>query len=738
MTGSDGAPRSIPGVHPWHITTAAIPETMNLKNNQTSHQFNVENFDDSILQILDIDGKQVGELPALDDEQLTGLFVSMVKTRAFDENALRLQRTGRIPAYYPCAGMETHVAVPAALQARDWVFTAYREQGVRLARGVPEINELALWRGMPYAVWNPGAFRITPLNATIGTHIPQTTGYGYAARMLGNDEVALAMFGDGATSEGDFHAGLNAAGVWKTPTVFFCQNNLYAQSTPLNQQTASQTLAQKALAYGMQGVRVDGMDVLAVYSAVKRAVDKARDGDGPTLIESLCYRYTAHSTYDGTPVYRTRDEEGEWLEKDPLIRMRAFLESRGLDAAGLEDQERARMKKTLTAAIDELEAMPLPPREKVFRSVARKMPPRLLEQLHAEQAAAGEELSQIPEASRLIPYDDPDFPQETAAMTMVEALNSALRHGMDESDNMLILGEDVGREGGVFRVTADMYEKYGPERMLDTPLCEIGIAGAAVGMAIAGARPVVEIEFGGFSYTSFDQIVFHIARYPWRTMGEFSMPIVIRMPGGGGHEGYEGHSDAPEAFYAHAPGGLSVVYPSNPKDAKGLLASALKSDDPVVFFEPVAKYFEREEGVPVDHYEISIGKARIERAGTDVTVVAYGNAVGISAAAAETLSKEGVSTEVIDLRTLKPWDEETVIQSVKKTGRLVVVHEAPVSGGLGGEIIATVMEKAGFWLETPPVRVGHADIIWAPAKLEPYSMIEPARVVYAVKTVLED
>jgi pyruvate/2-oxoglutarate/acetoin dehydrogenase E1 component len=338
----------------------------------------------------------------------------------------------------------------------------------------------------------------------------------------------------------------------------------------------------------------------------------------------------------------------------------------------------------------------------------------------------------------LIPVEDPEFPHETAAMTLVEALNSALDHGMAETDNMIILGEDVGREGGVFRVTAGMYEKYGPERLLDTPLCEIGIAGAAVGMAIAGARPVVEIEFAGFSYTSFDQIIFHISRFPWRTMGRVNMPIVIRMPGGGGHEGMEGHSDAPEALYAHAPGGMNIVYPSNPKDAKGLMASALKSNDPVMFFEPVAKYFERQEGVPVDHYEISIGKARIEREGKDVTVVTYGNAVGISATAAETLEQEGISIEVIDLRTLKPWDEETVLESVKKTGRLVVVHEAPVSGGLGGEIIATVMEKAGFWLETPPVRVGHADIPWAPAKLEPYSMIEPARVVHAVKTVMED
>jgi len=711
---------------------------MNNQANRTTNPASGIHFDTSIQQVLDVEGKPVGQLPALDDQQLIKLFASMVRTRAFDENAMRLQRTGRIPFYYPCGGMETHVAIPFVLEDRDWIFGSYREQGVRIARGVPMVNELALWRGLPNAAWDHNEFRITPLNVTIGTHIPQTTGYAYAARYLNKNEVTLAIFGDGGTSEGDFHAGLNAAGVWKTPTVFFCQNNQYAQSTPLNEQTASETLAQKAVAYGMDGIRVDGMDVLAVYSAVETAVDRARKGEGPTLIESVCYRYNAHSTYDGTPVYRSREEEAEWLEKDPLIRMRAYLAGKGVDAAGIEAQERDNVKQAMAEALDTLEQMPLPTREQIFRSTAMKMSPRLVEQLHREQSAAGEEISEIPAESRLIPGQDPEFPEETKAMTLVEALNSALDYGMSNTDNMIILGEDVGREGGVFRVTAGMYEKYGAERLLDTPLCEIGIAGAAVGMAIAGARPVVEIEFAGFSYTSFDQIIFHIARYPWRTMGRQNMPIVIRMPGGGGHEGMEGHSDAAEAFYAHAPGGLNIVYPSNPRDAKGLLASALKSEDPVMFFEPIAKYFERQEGVPVDHYEIPIGKARIERAGSDVTVVAYGNAVGISAAAGEMLEKEGVSIEVIDLRTLKPWDEETVIESVRKTGRLVVVHEAPLSGGLGAEIIATVMEKGGYWLETPPVRVGHADIPWAPAKLEPYSMIEPARVVKACKTVLED
>ncbi len=691
-----------------------------------------------VLRFLDGDGNLIDNNHNIDDDRLVELYRQMLRTRAFDEAAMRLQRIGRIPAYYPCAGQETHVAVPSALEDRDWVFSQYREQGVRLARGVPVINELGLWRGMPHAFWDPTEYRITPMNVTIGTHLPQATGYGYGAKLLGKDEISLALFGDGATSEVDFHAALNFAGVWKTPTVFFCQNNRYAQSTPIEQQTASETLAQKANAYGIEGVRVDGMDIIAVHTALDAAVQKARAGGGPTMIESLCYRYTPHSTYDGTPVYRTREEEAEWKEKDPLVRTRAYLLGRGLIDEEFDDKVSTEMRADVDAAIDALEEMPLPPRETSFRSVCHKMPSRLVEQLHEEQAAAGEELSVIADDERYSPGDEIEPDGERKALTLVESLNLALDHAMSERDETVIMGEDVGREGGVFRVTADMYEKYGADRMLDTPLCELGIIGTAIGMSMAGVRPVAEMEFAGFAFTAFDQMISHVARYSWRTVGKVRFPLVIRMPGGGGHEGYEGHSDSTEALFAHPPGCLQVVYPSNATDAKGLLAAALESEDPVIFFEPIAKYFTRYDDVPVEHYTIPIGKARIAREGTDVTIVTYGNTVGISEQAAEQLEDQGVSVEVIDLRSIKPWDEQCVLDSIEKTGRLVVVHEAAKSGGFGAEIIATVMEKGGYLLETPPVRVAHADMPWAVAKLEPYSMIQPERIAAAVRKVMED
>lgn len=688
-------------------------------------------------RILDEQGRLVGNDPGLEEARLLDLYRAMVTAREFDERVLALQRTGRVPAYYQSSGQEASAAAGLVLRPQDWIVTAYREQPIRLARGVPIVEELAVFFNAVDLTWDPLERRITPLNATIGSHIPHATGLAYALRYLHEDAVAVAVFGDGATSEGDFHAGMNFAGVWNAPVVFYCQNNQYAQSTPLVRQTASATIAQKALAYGFEGVRVDGMDALAVHEALAEAVEKARSGGGPTLVEAVMYRYSAHSTYDGEPVYRTRDEEQEWLSKDPLIRMRAYLDDRGLLPAEFDKTVREQTASDVEAAINQLESAGLPGRDAPYRHVYSAMPAHLEDQLHVAQRLSGEATTPVEDADRF-GSSSPVVPDgETAKMTLVEALRAALEYALSNDERVVVLGEDVGVEGGVFRVTSGLHETYGPERLIDTPLSEVGILGSAVGMAMGGMRPVAELEFAGLGYTAFDQIIFHAARYRWRTRGKLTMPMVIRLPGGGGHEGYEGHSDNPENLFVHAPG-LCVVYPSNPIDAKGLMAAALESDDPVVFFEPVVKYFVKHEGVPVEHFTIPIGKARLARSGTDLTIVAYGNAVGIAERAGEQLSMEGVEAEIIDLRSLKPWDRSAVLDSVTKTGRLVVVHEASVIGGFGAEVVATVVEQAGDRLETPPVRVGHPDMVWGQAKLEAYSKIPPEAIVDAARRVMVD
>lgn len=675
---------------------------------------------------LDEVGELVSDEPLpLDDDRLVALLRLMLKARAYDEKCLALQRQGRLAAVYQSSGQEANTAAALALGDEDWLFPAYREPGMLFARGLSVESVMGTFTGNQDDGWDVPGLRIAPIAATIGTHLPHGTGLAYAASLQETGAVALVSFGDGATSEGDFHAALNFGGVWKIPAVFFCNNNQYAQSSPLRIQTAAASLADKAVAYGIPGVRVDGMDALAVYAATAEAVRRARAGEGPTLIEAIMYRFGPHSSYDGEPVYRTREEEAEWRTKDPVVRLTRLLQARGLVDDSLEPEIREETVAEVERALEAMATRPLPSALDVATHVFDRMPRRLAEQVG--EPTGGPDLWGID--------DDAEPDGERAALTMVQALNQALAITMEERREAVVLGEDVGLEGGIFRVTEGLQERFGDRRVIDTPLCEQGIMGAAVGMALGGLRPVVEIEFAGFTYTAFDQLVGHAARMRWRTRGQVSLPIVVRMPAGGGHGGFEFHSDAPEAYFVHAPG-LVVVYPSNAYDAKGLLRAALEGDDPVVFFEPIASYFAPEPGVPLGDYRLPIGRASVKRAGTDLTIVTYGRTVGVSLEAATALEAEGVAAEVVDLRTLYPWDEETVLESVARTRRLLVVQEAPTTAGVGAEVAATVAEKGLYDLDGPVVRLGHPDMPWGPTALEQRSALTPQAVIAAARRTL--
>ncbi len=701
-------------------------------------------------QILDPAGEFVGTVPDLDDSRLLEIFRLLLTTRMTDEKLLNLQRQGRLPAYYQVSGQEAHVGAALALEQHDWLFTAYRELGMWLARGMSPISALGLWMGVPddHDLWDVHRHRVTRLNATIGTHLPHAVGFGYAQRLQGHDTVCMVVFGDGATSESDFHAAMNFAGVWKTPTVFLCQNNQVAQSTTIDKQTAAETLAAKADGYGFNGVLVDGMDPLAVFEASRDAVGRARDGGGPTLIEMLTYRFAPHSTYDGMPVYRTSEEEAVWRKRDPVTRMRSLLVNKGLWETDQEEVMRAEVSAELEAFVEQLEKRHSVARDYSPLQLFARVPASLAEQLNTEQRDLGEPITALephgtwnatPSA-----LGAPSALGEPSASTgeirrldMTEALNLTLHTAFDRNPSLVTLGEDVGLEGGVFRITEGMYERFGAGRVIDTPLCETGIMGTAVGMAMAGLQPVVEIEFAGFIYPAFDQLIGHAARIRWRYRSQMNAPLVIRMPVGTNLNNLEFHTDSPEAFFTHTPG-LIVVYPSNPYDAKGLLESALASDDPVVFLEPISLYRGFKQEVPVEPYQIGFGLASVARQGTDVTVVSWGPPVRRTLEAAEALTAEGISVEVIDLRTLYPWDRETVLASVERTGRLVVVHEAQMTSGFGAEVLAAVSEHGLYSLEAPPVRVAHADVFWGPAQLEQYSMITTERITAGIHRVLEN
>ena len=691
-----------------------------------------------VRQILDPSGELVGVAPAFDDDGLIDTYRKLLTARLVDEKLLSLQRQGRMPAYYQSSGQEAAVGAALALRPTDWIFTAYRELPFWIARGMELRSAVGFWLGIPDDddIWDVTGRRITRLNATIGTHLPHAVGFGYAQRLRGEDTATMVIFGDGATSESDFHAAMNFAGVWKTPTIFLCQNNQVAQSTTVDRQTAAETLAHKAQAYGFPGIRVDGMDVLAMYDATAEALARARAGDGPTFIEMYTYRYAPHSTYDGTPVYRTDEEEAQWRAKDPLIRMRTLLEHKGLWEASEEETMRHSLSAELEALVDELEARPGVGRDYSPRHLFDRIPAPLLAQLHREQDDLGEPRTEVPPEEVWLIGPEPTPSGETRRLDLTEALNLTLTAAFERDETLIALGEDVGLEGGVFRVTEHLQERYGDQRVIDTPLCETGIVGTSVGMAMAGLRPVAEMEFAGFAYPAFDQIVGHVGRIRWRYRGHLTAPVVVRLPVGTNIEAYEFHTDSPESYFVHAPG-LVVVYPSTPYDAKGLLETALASPDPVMFFEPIALYRGLEEEVPIEPYAIPFGRAAIRRAGDDVTVVTFGPPQHEAVKAADALAADGVSVEVIDLRTLYPWDTETVLASMARTGRLVVAHEDHLSGGLGAEIVATVAEHGAYHLETPPVRVTHMDVFWGPTQLEGFSTITADRIAAGVRRALK-
>jgi pyruvate dehydrogenase E1 component alpha subunit len=685
------------------------------------------------LQVIDRKGRLVGDDPGLDPELYQQMYRNMVLSRELDRRMLALQRQGRIGTYAMLEGQEAvQIGSALALEADDFVFPSYREHGVQVTRGLPIEVLLAYWKGLPNARWDIEKYRTGIVTVPIATQLPHAVGYSYMTKLRGESTVTAVYFGDGATSEADFHSGMNFAGVWKTPTVFICANNLYAISVPYEKQTAAETIAQKAQAYGFDGLRVDGMDPIAVYLATRLAVTRAREGRGPTLIEAMTYRYGPHATADDPTLYRTRAEEDRWRKRDPIERLRRFLESRGEWDYEAEEKVSMEISDRVAAAITEIEALPMPGRDDAIRHGFHRIPAHVVDQLHAMQESHGEEPTRF-EPGEIWSVGRDSLPTGPAeSMTMAEAINAALDEAMERDAGVIVLGEDVGLTGGVFRITEGLQASYGQQRVIDTPLNESGIVGASIGMALAGARPVAEIQFDGFVYPAFDQIVSHLGRFRFRTRGGSSVPVVVRFPSGAGIGAHEHHCDSPEAYFVHAPG-LVVVCPSTPIDAKGLLASALTGDDPVIFLEPKVLYRAGREDVPIEHYTLPIGRARVRREGSDLTLVTYGGMVPVALEAAD---RAGESIEVIDLRTLFPWDRETVLESVTKTGRLLLVQEPQGSAGVAAEVAAVVAEKALYHLQGPIGRVTGFDIPWPQFAIERHALIDVDRIVAGIRETL--
>ena len=673
----------------------------------------------------------------LTEDDLVGMYRTILLARVLDQRIWSLNRMGKAPFVVSAQGHEgAQVGSAWAIRkGTDAVLPYYRDLGVMLALGMTAYEVLLAvfaraddpnsgGRQMPNH-WGDNALHIISGSSPIATHIPHAAGMALAAKLQRRDQVSVCYFGDGAASKGDFHESLNFAGIHRLPVVFICENNGYAISVPLSKESAVENIAQHADSYGFAGVIVDGNDPLDVYAEVHAAIRHASRGEGPTLIECKTYRYLAHTSDDDDRTYRTPQEVEAWRKKDPLNRIKQYLIEQRLLPEAREIEIDAEVKATVDDAVARAEAAAAPEAEAAFTKVwARPVRP-----LPGAPKGAGD-----PVVERA-----PLSPQAGGTeRNVVDAVRQTLHELLAADERVLVLGEDVGPRGGVFRATDGLHAAFGDNRVLDTPLAESSIVGIGIGLALAGMRPVVEIQFADFIHSAFDQIVSEAARLHYRSNGDFSVPLVIRAPWGGGVHGALYHSQCIEAFYGHVPG-LKVVVPSTPADVAGLLRESVEDPDPVLFLEHKKTYRLIKGMVPDGEWRVPIGVAEVVRPGQDLTIITYGLHRHLALEAAESLAGKA-SIEVVDLRTINPLDRDAIVNSAVKCGRVLVVHEDNLTLGVGAEVAAIVAEEAFYDLDAPVRRLAMADVPAMPfaGAMEHAVSIDAAMIADAAGRLLDE
>ena len=676
----------------------------------------------------------------LSGDDLVGMYRTILLARVLDQKIWALNRMGKAAFVVSGQGHEgAQVGSAWALRAgHDLVLPYYRDTGVLLSLGmtVEQILLAVLARAddpnsgarqMPnHWGWAEGG--VITGSSPIATQLPHAAGLAYAAKLRREDRVVVSYFGEGATSKGDFHEALNFAGIHRLPLVFVCENNGYAISVPMTSESAVDDVATRAHGYGFGGVIVDGNDPLDVYAAVHAAVRHARRGDGPTLIEAKTYRYLAHTSDDDDRTYRTPQEVEAWRKKDPLRRITQYCIEQRLLSEADEERIEQEVRETVDGAAKAAEAAAAPKPATAYTKVfARPLRP-------VPGAPAG--ASDPGHTDEVVP-----LPEGGTERNVVDTIRWTQHELMAGDERVVVLGEDVGPRGGVFRATDGLAAEFGTDRVIDTPLAESSIIGIGIGLALAGLRPIAEIQFADFIHSGFDQLVSEAARIHYRSNGDFAVPLVVRAPWGGGVHGALYHSQAIEAFYAHVPG-LKVVVPSTPADVCGLLRAAVDDPDPVMFLEHKKTYRLVTGVVPDDgDWRVPIGVAAVARPGDDLTVVTYGLHRHLCLEAAELLQNEdGASVEVVDLRTISPLDRDTVVGSVARTGRCLVVHEDNLSFGVGAEVAAIVAEEAFWDLDAPVRRLATPDVPSYPfaAPLEAELFVDAGKVAEAMRASLRD
>ncbi len=650
---------------------------------------------------------------------LESLYRTMVRIRRFDERTAELFKGGRVRGTaHSYVGEEAiGAAVGASLLEQDFLISNHRGHGHCIAKGARLDLMMAELFGNQagYCSGLGGSMHIAALdsniygaNGIVGAGMGIGTGAALAAKIRGDDTVGICFFGDGASNEGMFHETMNMAAIWKLPLVFICENNCYGLSTPFTYSSSTDKISRRAAGYSVPGQTIDGNDVIAVHEAVQTAIARARGGEGPSLIEALTYRWDDHSMRANLAPYRPDEEVEAWKKRDPLKRLERIL----LKRDGIDKQLLGGIHEEIEGEIDG-----------AIEFAEGGTPPSV----------------ELMEAAVTAPHDTPIEPSDRGQREIryVEAINEAMHQEMERDERVFVMGLDVAGIGGIFGATKGLKEAFGVERVRDTPLSEMGFSGAGVGAAAAGLRPIVEIQIFDFVTYMMDAIVNQAAKFRFMLGGKPTVPIVFRGPQGSGIRMAAQHSQSFEAWFNHVPG-LVVMAPSSAYDAKGLLTSAIRDDNPVIFLEHKLLYLGEPSAVPEEPYAIPIGKAAVRRQGSDATVVATQVMVDRALAAAQLLEREGISIEIIDPRTIKPLDTDTILSSVAKTNRLVVVHEAPLTGGFGGEVAALVAERGFDDLDAPVLRLGGREVpIPYNEDLERAATPQVGDIVEAVKKVLD-